>query len=489
MNPKHFVWPLLSWFACLFNIRTAKAIREEIGALVDRAQAITDIASEEKRDLKPEEKTEIDGILGSGKKGTPEYKAGKIDDLERDLERAEKLEARIAENTQTRNAIPPQQAREQNAATPDPQPRVASINIPAQCRYRHGRMRSYRGEHAERTAFLAGQFLLATLYRHQPAAQWCREHGLEDNIQFRAALSGDNNSLGGFIVPQEMEQAIIDLREQYGVARQFCRVVPMAADTKDQPYRKSGLTAYFVGDNEEITASDKAWGNVKLVAKKIGALAKYSSELNEDAIISIADDLTSEIAYAFAAKEDACLFLGDSTQTYGGISGLANALQAGSIVDSLSGNTAFSTLDLVDFESCLGRLPAYSGIMPTWFISKAGWAASMLRLIDAAGGNTVREITGGSGGLQFLGYPVVFSEVLNKTLTAQTSTILAYFGDLRMASVLGNRRGVSMQLSDQRYFEYDQLAIKGTSRFDITVHSVGDATTAGAVVALKTASS
>lgn len=466
---------------------TSKEIREQIGELTDRASAIVELAESEKRALTDEEKAEIDGILGVGKQGEAGYKPGKIDALQRDLERAEKLEARQAEITNRRNPVPPQEGAE--TETDDAtalRPRAAAIVIPARANFAHASLKAYHGPHARQEAYIAGQFLLGTIFRHEPAAQWCREHGLGENIIFRAALAEGANQLGGFLVPDEMERSIIALRETYGVFRRQARVTAMSGDVKNHPYRKTGVTAYFVGENQEITESEATWGNAKLVAKKIAALVRYSTEVSEDAIISIGDELTVEIAQAFALKEDQCGFLGDGTATYGGIIGLAAALAAGSIYTAIAGNLAFGTLDLADFESMVGKLPDYAGINPAWYISKAGWAASMLRLMDAAGGNTVRELSSGDGRMQFLGYPVVWSGVLNKTLTDQASTRLLYFGDLAMSALLGNRRGMSIAISDQRWFAEDQIGIKGTERFDITVHSVGDATNPGAMIGLTT---
>ena len=74
-----------------------KAIRERIAELTDRVQAIVDTATGENRDLTTEERTEVDGILGVGKAGETGHKPGKLDALEADLERAEKLEARQAQ--------------------------------------------------------------------------------------------------------------------------------------------------------------------------------------------------------------------------------------------------------------------------------------------------------------------------------------------------------------------------------------------------------
>src|SRR4029077_10220309 len=104
---------------------------------------------------------------------------------------------------------------------------------------------------------------------------------------------------GGFLVPEVLERAIIDLREDYGVFRQLARIRPMASDFVTIPRRTGGLTAVPIGEGSDITESTKGWNNVNLTARKWAVLAKYSSELAEDAIISIAEDLSGEIAYAF----------------------------------------------------------------------------------------------------------------------------------------------------------------------------------------------
>ena len=138
----------------------------------------------------------------------------------------------------------------------------------------------------------------------------------------------------------------------------------------------------------------------------------------------------------------------------------------------------------------VGKLPEFPGIDPAWYISKAGWAASMLRLQAAAGGNTIATLAQGAAGMQFLGYPVRWSQVMNSTLSAQTSTDgICYFGDMRMSVALGSRRGISLMVSSDRYFELDQLAIKGTERLDINVHETGDASNAGSMIMLSTPAS
>jgi HK97 family phage major capsid protein len=467
-----YCWPTIARpkNALFFALISAKAIREQMCELSEQAKAIEVLAASESRELNDKEKAEQDGIIA------------KYDAMKADLARAEKLEKIMGDMAATRAAE--QTPEGDPEPPPEEKPLSARVRIPDQARFRSSRLHAFRGERAEERAYIAGQFYAATLFKNERAAEWCKDHGID--TRFNASLSEGTDSAGGFLVPGEVEQTIIDLREEYGVFRQNANVVPMARDTKTVPVRSSGLTAYFVGENAEITASDKAWKQVELTARKLAALVRYSNELNEDATISIGDDLTREIAYAFAVKEDACGFLGDGTSTYGHITGVINSVAAGSIYTAITGNTAFSTLDLTDFEAMVGKLPAYPGIQPKWFISKAGWAASMLRLTDAGGGNTAAMLQAGSNGMMFLGYPVVHCQTLNSTLTAQTSAAgVLLFGDLRMAAILGNRRGLAIALSTDRYFEYDQLGIRGVERFDINVHSRGDASNPGAILSMS----
>ena len=352
---------------------------------------------------------------------------------------------------------------------------------------RSARVRNFRadgGVSAEERAHATGQWLLATIGGNTRAAQWCHDHGIE--VRGTSPLTTTTNSLGGYLVPEVLESTIIDLREERGVARRSVRVMPMASDSVVIPRRASGVTAYFVAENAEITASDKGWDAVSLTARKLAVLCKMSSEVAEDAIISIADDLASEIAYAFADKEDECLFNGDGTSTYGGVVGLKSAVAAGGKVTAATGNTAFSTLDLEDFEQMVGKLPQYAVANAAWYVSRVGWANSMLRLAEAAGGNTVAQVAGGAP-FQFLGFPVVIAQVMNSTTTAQVSTDgLAYLGDLRLAVTMGTRRGISIDVDPSRYFEFDQIAIRGTQRFDLNVHERGTASVAGPVIMLST---
>ncbi len=447
-------------------MKNSKQLREEIAAAVSRVEAILASASAENRELTADENTVVDGVHGKDGKG------GSLAALETELARVEAIEATQARLAAQRPASP---AVVPSTTSTTPAARV----VPQFNRYRTGSLKAFKGTDAEANAYKAGRFMLATVFNHAPSQQWCRDQNID--TRFKAAMQEGHNELGGFLVPEEMELAIIDLREQYGVFRGNCKVTPMASDTKTVPRRTGGLTAYFGGELETMTESSKSWDQVKLVAKKLYCLAKYSNELNEDALISIGDDLAQEMAYAFSVKEDQCGFVGDGTSTYGGIVGVTNAVAAGSVVTA-TGNATFSALTLANFESMMGKLPTYVQ-NPKWYISKPGYAASMQRLLEAAGGNTMLNLSAGAP-LRFLGLDVVITQTLATALTGTTGLDACLCGDLAMTATLGDRRGMAIARSDERYFELDEIGIRGTERFDINVHERGTASVAGSMLKL-----
>jgi HK97 family phage major capsid protein len=178
---------------------------------------------------------------------------------------------------------------------------------------------------AEDAAYKAGMWCRAAIYGDQGAAQWCAEHDVEIRAEMSYGQKSQNesvNSAGGYLVFPEMSTAIIDLRETYGTARRFLNVVQMASDTQDIPRRTGGLTGYFATEENAFTESSKSWGQVQLRAQALGCLTRVSRELADDAVISVADDIASEMAYGLAVKEDATLWNGDGTSSYGNIVGV-----------------------------------------------------------------------------------------------------------------------------------------------------------------------
>jgi HK97 family phage major capsid protein len=331
-------------------------------------------------------------------------------------------------------------------------------------------------------AYAAGMWLKATVFDNTEAKDWCKSRGM----MVEKAQGENVNAAGGFLVPEELMANIIVLREKFGIFRQQCRVIPMGSDTLNWPRRVGGLTAYFTGENQSITESQAAWDNVNLTAKKLAALTRMSNEISEDAVVSIADWVVGEIAYAFAAKEDDCGFNGDGTSAFGGIRGLSaifgdSAHTAGQYQVS---NAALSSLTVADFTGVMGILPQYALGSAKWYMSQQMFYTAAGTVLAKGGGNTIATLATDPMNPRLLGYPVVFAQKL-PVVTPGSGKPMFYFGDLSLSSALGERRGVIIRRSDDRYFENDQIGLLGTERFDISNHDLGDNTNAGPLVAAK----
>ena len=250
---------------------TVLELREKAASEAEEARAIKDKADQESRGLTEDEATAFDKHLREAER------------IEKEADRQERLEA-----TEARLNKPKPTATKPELAD------GKRIELLGPKLFRYGELRAFKGPQAEMNAYRSGRFLAATIFQHAGSRQWCRDHGIElridSEIDERAMAEGINTA-GGFLVPDEFEQSIIDLREQYGDARRECRVKPMASDHVNEPKKTGGLTAYAVGENASLTESEQTWGNVELTARKWAVLTRVSTELSEDTLINLADDL------------------------------------------------------------------------------------------------------------------------------------------------------------------------------------------------------
>lgn len=482
--------------------KTLEQLRKEIRELLDESKQLYAKADAEKRSLSDEEETRAEEIL----KGIDERKAEitKLEDEEAKKNRRARLQQLGDELTQPQpRIVPPANPDEDRSAAAATPPRLV---LPASAR-RHRpqfiRDCPYTGMRANERAYRIGQWFLAT--RGVGASRrFCRDHGVEligwnaeTNQEIRLHQE-DVNYQGGYLVPEELDDAMIDLKEQYGLARRLFRRSTMRSDTKSRSRRAGGLTAYFVGEGSAGTESTMSWDRVNLVAKKLMILTRITNELNEDAAVEIADILVQEAGYAFAEKEDDCAFNGDGTSTYGRIVGVRQKLKD---VDSTIGNikgltvaagNTFAEFTLANFNTVVGTLPMYADTpRAVWVMHKVLWAIAE-KLMHAAGGNTVENYAG-KPRRSFMGYPVEISQKMPKT--DANSQVAALLGDFSLAADFGDRQQTSIATSEsatinsESVFETDELGLRATERIDVNVHDVGNTTDAGPVVGLISAAS
>jgi hypothetical protein len=214
-------------------------------------------------------------------------------------------------------------------------------------------------------AYRSGQWLLATVGQNAKAQRWCRENGLGDHIELRVGTT-DSDTVGGYTVPDEMEQSIIDLRASTA-SRGASRA---GARWRATPSRSRSARAASPPTSSRRTtpASRRATraGPTSTWSRRPWRRSRSSARTSRKTRIDVVDDLVQEQAYAFALKEDQCWLIGDGTSTYGGMQGLITLFEATALrlAHAATSTTLFAEYDNTDLTAVMGGVADFPGLEP-----------------------------------------------------------------------------------------------------------------------------
>lgn len=341
----------------------------------------------------------------------------------------------------------------------------------------------------EKMGYAFGMMAKMIGHNDKKAHQWLVENGYYTKGQNEAT-----DADGGYLVPQILAREVIFLRDQYGVMRQNARVMGMSSDNLNVPKNTASTTAYWPAENTNITASQITFSNVQILAKKLAILTQVSSELNEDSIVDVGAALAQDMAYVMAYNEDLACFLGDGTSTYGGITGVVNAIaavnggaNAGWIYTGADVTGNWNATTLADLRKLTAAIPQYADRPGecAFYMNRAFFQQVVCNDLDALNGNGFFDLTAAPGPNPTLfGYPVIYTQVLSADPTPAADTALALFGNMSTGAIMGSRRDLRIQVSDQAGFISDSLYFRATERFGFKFHDVPTVSTAGSVVVL-----
>jgi len=347
-------------------------------------------------------------------------------------------------------------------------------------------------------AYRAGMWAMSAIHGNSRAIRWCQDHGVNLQQGSREQLGfSDQRDMtegiftsAGWLVPTEMEAAIIANREEYGVARRVCNVIPMSSSSTSIPRVTADAQAYFVGEGTAGTTSDPSGDQVNLTLKDLMAWTNIGKSTAMDTVIALAEMVAREQARAFAVKEDACLVIGDGTSTYGGISGmktlLDNAAYAGGRVLATSAHDTLPEFDISDITSLIGILPVYARAGARWLVSGVFDALVFGRLKLNAGGNNVQTVQGRIVEGDYAGFPITIAHHMPAGAgTTYNLVSVALLGNFNLGVAFGSGSGMMMTVDPYTLAHQNLTRIITTERLDIVAHGVNKSTTvAGPIVAL-----
>lgn len=276
------------------------------------------------------------------------------------------------------------------------------------------------------------------------------------------------DSAGGYLLPEDVSRAWFDrLRADTVVLAAGVQVFDIEHDTS-LPVIGTSAVAAMTAENTEIAASDLAFETRTLRPKKLGALVRASNEWFSDAITSVRELVAQDLLRTMAGTLDVQLLQGTGAGVE--ITGLRNTL--GATTTYMGDNGAILTLAAV--LAAIARMET-SGAKPgAIFMHPRDWANlkaekdSQLRYqLSPDPAAPTRKI--------LFGIPVYTSAAISTTETRGTAVgICSYALVVDPARVVVGRRTDTQVVYDtSRYLEYDQVAIRATSRWDQAVLNAG----------------
>ena len=111
-----------------------------------------------------------------------------------------------------------------------------------------------------------------------------------------------------------------------------------------------------------------------------------------------------------------------------------------------------------------------------FYMNRAFYQSVVTADLDALNGNSFWDISAAPGPNPTLfGYPVVYTQVMSSDSTPAVNTVLAAFGNFKTGAIMGSRRDLRIQVSDQVGFISDSLFFRATERFGFKFHDQGSA--------------
>lgn len=255
------------------------------------------------------------------------------------------------------------------------------------------------------------------------------------------------DSSGGYLVPVQAIPELIEMLRAESV------VIPSGATLLDGlvgspvelPKQTGGATAYWVGENDALTASDAALGQLQLTPKSVGALVKLSNRLLRLSNPSAEQMVRADIARVLSLAIDLAALRGSGAN--GQPTGVANTSGINTVDWSSGGNPQTPNFDLFyDMEYELALDNALRGKLSFIFHPCVKRSISKLK---------VKQFDGDTGGeyvirpmdvnalTSYIGYPFAVTTQIPINLGAGTNETEVYFGNWQEL-VIGQWAGIEI---------------------------------------------
>jgi HK97 family phage major capsid protein len=154
------------------------------------------------------------------------------------------------------------------------------------------------------------------------------------------ALQVGTDSEGGYLVPDEFEQTLVEALEEENFFRNIATVIQTSSGDRKIPVVASKGEAAWIDEEGAFVESDETFGQVSIGAYKVGTMIKVSDELLNDNAFNLEAYISKEFGRRIGSKEEEAFFVGNGT---GKPTGIFNA--TGGASDGTKTTTAAISFD------------------------------------------------------------------------------------------------------------------------------------------------
>ena len=303
-----------------------------------------------------------------------------------------------------------------------------------------------------------------------------------DAIKFYAskAQNEGTDTAGGYLVPEDFTKEVDRVLNDYGVIRQYAKVVNMKSKTKEFTKVVSGTAASWKGEAVTGVETNIVYGQTVLTASKLIGLNTVSSELLEDAPHDVRSDVLDMFRESMLQKEDDAAFNGDGTATYGGITGILAATTTTTVTMG-TGDVDFADLAYDDLVDLFNAIPSRYRSDAKWFMNSD--IVTILQKLKDSNSRPLMQVyndpMNGNQRLTLFGKEIVEVSVMPDSGDTAVSTKFLTFANLKSGKgfLFGKRRGFTIDFSKEAsmptagsLFATDQMGVRVTERVAGSVH-------------------
>ena len=265
-------------------------------------------------------------------------------------------------------------------------------------------------------------------------------------------LSEGTDSEGGYLVPDEYENTLVQALEGENVIRGRSHVITTSNGTHKIPVVASKGEASWIDENGAYPEDYDTFAQVNIDAHKIGTIIKVSEELLNDSAFNLESYFAQEFGRRIGTKEEEAFINGNGSSKPTGI------LASAEVGVTTASDKAITADELIDLFYSLKGVYRRNAV---WVLNDT--TVKAIRKLKDNNGQYIWQPALKDGDHDtLLGRPILTTGAM-PDIAADAKPVI--FGDLSYYWI-GDRQGVTFKRLNERYADMGQVGFLASKRVD-----------------------